>query len=462
LPRGGARAIVLPGPFEGNGGSTLRLLIVSYAFPPAGGVSVQRVAKLVKYLPAFGVEPWVLTAENPSVPLRDETLLRDLGRGARVVHARTLEPSYDKKAAVWRGAASMGPLAPARRALARFASAALVPDPQILWLPAAAPALRRLSAEVDAVLVSGPPFSPFLLGPLSRAPFVLDYRDEWRTAATYEMHGGPLLARAIDALEPRLVRRAARVLTATDAFRENLLRRYPHLDPGRIFTLTNGFDPDDFNHIAETNPPRGQAPGGKIVLTYAGTTFWHTSPRGLFAALRLLSERSPALAALFDVRFVGRIVDTERALFDDPSLFMVRRLGPHSHEEALRLLAESHAALIIVDDIPGNRAIISGKIFDIMGASRPCLALAPEGELSRLVERHGLGLVVHPREPEAIAAALERIAHSFQRGEPILPFRPEGLERFHRRAIAGRLAAILNDAFARGPGRAPPSIAAAS
>ncbi|MDI1442993.1 glycosyltransferase family 4 protein [Polyangium sp. 6x1] len=422
----------------------MRLLIVSYAFPPVGGVAVQRVTKLAKYLPSCGVETTVLTAENPSVPIRDESLLRDVPAEVNVVRVRTLEPSYEKKAAVWRGAASKGRFAGARRALARIASAALVPDPQILWLPAAAAAIRRLSANVDAVLVSGPPFSPFLLGPLARVPFLLDYRDEWRTAATYEMHGGPLLARAIDTIEPALVRRAARILTATEDFRQNLLARYRDLDERRVITLTNGYDPDDFAHIVAAPPPP-YAPGRKLVATYAGTTFWHTSPRGLFAGLRLLAERAPRLANLFDIRFVGRVVDTERAVFEENPLPMVRHLGFRPHDEALSLLAESHLALVVVDDIPGNAAIYPGKIFDIMAVGRPCLALAPKGALSRLVEHHRLGVVVHPREPAAIAEALERIARSFQRGEPLLPGRPEGLEPFHRRAIAGRLAEIVRE-----------------
>ena len=423
----------------------MRLLIVSYTFPPVGGVAVQRVTKFAKYLPSCGVETTVLTAENPSVPIRDETLLRDVPAEVKVVRVPTLEPSYEKKKAVWRGAAAKGRFSGARRALARFASAALVPDPQILWLPAAAPAIRRLSANVDVVLVSGPPFSPFLLGPLARVPFVLDYRDEWRTAATYEMHGGPLLARAIDTLEPALVRRAARILTATEEFRRNLLVRYPDLHPGRVVTLTNGYDPDDFAHVLDAPPPLPYAKGRKLVATYAGTTFWHTSPRGLFAGLRLLRERAPQLADLFDIRFVGRVVDTERAVFEEDPLPMVRHLGFRPHEEALSLLAESHLALVIVDDIPGNTSIYPGKIFDIMAVGRPCLALAPEGALSRLVERHKLGLVVHPREPAAIAEALERIALSFQRGEPLLAARPEGLEPYHRRAIARRLADVLHE-----------------
>ena len=55
-----------------------RVLVVSYHFPPVGGAGVQRVAKFARYLPESGWDVSVLQAANPSVPLRDETLLAEL------------------------------------------------------------------------------------------------------------------------------------------------------------------------------------------------------------------------------------------------------------------------------------------------------------------------------------------------------------------------------------------------
>ena len=71
-----------------------RALVIAYAFPPTGGAGVGRPLKLVKYLPAHGVRPAVLTASNPSVPLRDESLLADLPPDLDIVRVRTLEPGY--------------------------------------------------------------------------------------------------------------------------------------------------------------------------------------------------------------------------------------------------------------------------------------------------------------------------------------------------------------------------------
>src|SRR5436305_14776719 len=55
-----------------------RLLLVAYNFPPVGGAGVQRPVKWVKNLRLFGWDVTVLTAENPSVPTRDDSLLSDI------------------------------------------------------------------------------------------------------------------------------------------------------------------------------------------------------------------------------------------------------------------------------------------------------------------------------------------------------------------------------------------------
>ncbi len=456
----------------------LTALLVSYSFPPVGGAGVQRVLKLTKYLPSHGITPRVLTVSNPSVPVLDPSLERDFPPGLRVVRARTFEPGYAMKKAAWSSEAatradasrSSGSGAAekrakpgaAKRALATAKGAAvrrlsglakqlLVPDAQILWQPAAqAAAFRELFLRgdaPDAVVVSGPPFSQFLLAPLSRlrpgTAVVLDYRDEWSTyRATYEMMGGRLAALVGDPLESALLRCAHAVVTATDEFRQNLLARFSFLDPARVRSIPNGYDPDDFP--AELPDP----PRDKFVVSYAGTVFKLTSARGFLGGVRLLHERSPKLARRLSVQFMGRIVDTETESFDGTEALGVTRRGYLPHEEVLRELSASHAVLCILDDVPGVERIYPAKIFELMYLGRPCLTLSPPGALTRLVEKHRLGEILPPRDEGKIAAYLERELRAFEDsgGRPGKPEEPVGIARYHRRALAGELAEVVREA----------------
>jgi glycosyltransferase involved in cell wall biosynthesis len=433
---------------------TLRALVVSYAFPPVGGAGVQRMLKLVKYLPGHGVLPSVLTVERASVPVLDPSLLAEVPPEVTIVRAATLEPSYAAKNAAWRAQADAPRQRGARplRALSKLGRELLVPDPQILWLPAAARALvRRLrDAQDDVVLVSGPPFSQFLLGPLAagvaRTPFVLDYRDEWTTTSSiYEMSGS---ARAAEWLERAVLRRASAITTATEEFRSHLLERFSFLDPARIVAIPNGYDPADFP-AALPEPP-----SDRLVVTYTGTVFRLTSARGFLAGLRLLHERAPALAARLEVRFVGRIVETEADAFEQSEALGVHLLGYVPHAEALASLASSNVALCLLADLPGSERIYPAKIFEIMRLGRPALVLTPKGALAELVRRHRLGDVVPPDDAPAIAAALERLLRAFADGT--LPLRSAAIEveRFDRRRLAGEFARVLELACARAASRA--------
>jgi glycosyltransferase involved in cell wall biosynthesis len=449
----------------------LRALVVTYVFPPVGGAGVQRTAKLCKYLPEHGVTPTVLTAANPSVPLYDPSLLKDVSPSLRILRARTLEPSYEVKRAAWAaeaaakggsgGSGSSGPaqasptwLQSVRKSATKsavgLAKQLLIPDPQVLWQPGAQLALARalLTDPPDVVLVSAPPFSQFLLAPLARAmrrgtAVVLDYRDEWSMyREVYEMMGKAAV-RAGEVMEAWLVRRAHAITTATGAFRDNLLRRFPDLDPASVVAIPNGFDADDF-------PADLPQPGDdKFRLSYAGSVLKMNCPRGFLRALRLLHERDPQLGAKLEVEFLGRIVDTELDAFEGTEALGVTRRGYVPHDEVLPALSRSHGVLCTLADVPGADSMYPGKIFELMHLGRPVFTFAPRGALRDLVDQHRLGPTADPDDAEGIANILEQALRSWEQGTYAVRSDAVGVARYHRRELAGDFARTFREASAR-------------
>jgi glycosyltransferase involved in cell wall biosynthesis len=434
----------------------LRALLVSYIFPPTGGAGIQRVLKLAKYLPFHGVTPSVLTARNPSVPLRDDSLMRDLDPAMTILRARTLEPDYGVKARTWRADRDQTQSLRARVAhkLTSMARQVLVPDPQILWQPGAQVALaRRLvgSDRDDVVMISGPPFSQFLLAPTARlargTALVLDYRDEWSTLRqTYEMVAGRFARAAGDVLETRLLRLAHAVVTATEAFRSNLLARFPFLQPDRVFAIPNGYDSEDVQRAS------GSPPTDRLTVTYAGTVFRLTSPVGLLKAVRRVHEQTPELARLLRLRFIGRIVETEQATFEGLQAIGVECVGYLPHETMMKEVASSHLLLCLLDEVPGAERIYPAKVFELMALQRPCLTLAPDGALADLVRDCRLGHLLPPRDDDSIAAYLQQLLRDFRDGKA--PQQPPAvkIERYDRKALAGEFAEVFRKAltWARG------------
>ncbi|MBX3231194.1 MAG: glycosyltransferase [Labilithrix sp.] len=429
-----------------------RALIVAYAFPPTGGAGVQRISKMVKYLPAHGVTPSVLTVSNPSVPVTDASLTRDLPPDLDVIRARTFEPGYGAKKAAWEAAADASPSLrkQAVKTASGFVRQLMYPDVQLLWLPGATAALAKtlVTSPPDVVLISGPPFSPFLLAPLAhaRSAVILDYRDEWSVIRkNYEMTGAAIGNLIGDPLEALLLKRAEMVTTATEEFRRDMLERFPFLDPSSVVAIPNGYDRDDFPADLPA-PPRDE-----FVISYVGTVFKLMSPKGLLAAVQKLHEREPELAKLLHVRFIGRIVDSEAALFEGMERYGVERVGYVAHEEAVRSLATSHLVLVVLDDTDGVERMYPAKTFEAMAIGRPTLVLAPaDSALAHLVRKHEVGDLLPPRDEEAICAYLAQKLRAWRDGDRGVPASsPVDIETFDRKNTAGRFADVMREAMRR-------------
>lgn len=424
----------------------VRVLFVAYSFPPVGGAGVQRVLKFVRHLPAHGITPIVLTASNPSVPIRDDSLLAEIGADIRIERVLTLEPSYSIKRALVRGNGDHD--AGISTKAARFGSSILFPDPQLLWLPSAGFAIRRLAREglpIDAVIISVPPFSQLLLVPwirrFVRAPIVLDYRDEWETTlrAGHEQPAAALVTRAAKHIERAIVRRADAVTTATEEFRTALLERIDALEPEHVHFLPNGWDRDDL--------PIGKQPlpGDRFRVSYAGTVLRLTSLRSVVEALRIVHAKRSDLAACIDLVVLGRVTPSERAILQGTERLGVQLRGYVEHRRALIELARSHLNLCVLDDIEGAERIYPAKIFELMALRRRSLVIAPPGALERLAKQHRMGDVVSPGDPKGIAQILERHVEAWQAGVYDPTVQPVQVERYERRALAGELAGILRN-----------------
>jgi hypothetical protein len=69
----------------------LNVLLITYSFPPAGGVGVLRAASLARYLPSAGIRLDVLTTRNAATVGADSALLRDIPSEVTVHRSLTVD-----------------------------------------------------------------------------------------------------------------------------------------------------------------------------------------------------------------------------------------------------------------------------------------------------------------------------------------------------------------------------------
>jgi glycosyltransferase involved in cell wall biosynthesis len=447
--------------------STLRrrVLFVSYLFPPVGGVGVHRVTKFVKYLPQFGWDCSVLTVANPSTPLIDGSLRRDVPVSTVVCRAKTLEPGYGIKQAVGAGQReSTGFVASAKsmakRLARRMVNTVLQPDPQILWRPAALREGKRLLRETphDAIIATGPPFSSLLLGAAlarsSKLPLILDYRDEWGISNAYwenKQHGW--FSNMIQKRMQFSAVRAAEILLATTPSSAKELERTAEAASSRARArfIYNGFDPDDFGkqsgHQVRINYGNGV---NRCRLAFVGT-LWNLNPIGpVVDGLLRLWEMRPDLAARLEIVFAGRRTAEQDAELDrlaDSAVRVVRQPFM-AHDEAIRLMHDADALLLLNADKPETHRIVNAKTFEYMAAKRPIFVVAPRGDLWDVTANLPGTIQVTPSKSEAIAEGFVKLLERHAAGIHF-DARVWDIARFERKRLAQNLAELLDDVLHR-------------
>ncbi len=432
-----------------------RVLVVSYHFPPVGGAGVQRVAKFARYLPEFGWDVSVLQAANPSVPLRDESLLTELPADLVIERARTWEPSYAAKAS---GATpSRGGSSAVRRAARRVARLLLQPDAQILWYPAAVRHGLRLLRRLphDAILATAPSYTNLLVGRrlalASGLPLLCDFRDEWDLSQEYwENAAHDRAARAVQRRMQRAVlRQAAAIVATTAASTSRLVARAAEAgaEPASL-TIYNGWDAGDFAAATTDRavPPRP----GTFRLVYAGTLWNLTSIAPVADAIERLAASGTAPLARLELLALGRKTPEQQQ-----QLERIGRAGcvltdvPYSdHATAIATMRSADALLLLLSDLPGVERVVPAKLFEYFAAARPMLAVTPPGEAAALVDAVQPGAHHLPGDTAGIAAWLSQ--HLSQPGPGSSGVAPAAaIARYERRALAGQLAQLLDQVTAR-------------
>jgi glycosyltransferase involved in cell wall biosynthesis len=84
-------------------------------------------------------------------------------------------------------------------------------------------------------------------------------------------------------------------------------------------------------------------------------------------------------------------------------------------------------------------------VYEYLGAGRPILAFAPEGDAARLIRSLGAGAVVAPDDAKGAEAVLEQWMTAWLKGNPIPAASAEAVLRFERKSLTGELAAVLEE-----------------
>lgn len=400
----------------------MKILIVSWFFPPTNTMGALRVGKLADFLLFRGHDVRVLSAADVPRPQDlptdfpservERTDWYDVNRIPRFVSStvrrgvQALRTGHMRPGATSRDTADGASVSPdrldrntIRAKLGEFVEHVIYfPDRYVGWLPYAVRGGRKLcdTWRPDLVFASSPPVTGLLAGRALAdyigCKWVAEFRDRW---VEDPYSPPPHWRNAIERVtQRRLIRSAAGLVTVSEPWAEEYRHRY-----GKpTIAVYNGYDPADYNEEGLGSPESND-----LVVVYTGRIYpGRRDPSPLFEAMRLLGDRHGVRAVFYGAE-QSQIVPAAAAFGVN------HRVSVHPHvpyEQSLRAQMQADVLLFMQWNDPREEGNVPGKLFEYLAARRPILALGYENTVpANIVRERAAGFFIN--DPAKIATQLE-------------------------------------------------------
>jgi len=423
----------------------MKLLIITYYWPPAGGPGVQRWLKFVKYLPDFGIEPIVYIPENPTYPLIDEGLLKEVNPNITILKQRITEPyawaSAFSKSSTKKISSGIIPHKKKQSFLQRIMlwvrGNLFIPDARVLWVKPSVNYLSKYIKEngIETIITTGPPHSLHLIGlrlkELHSLKWIADFRDPWTTIGYHKaLKLSASAAKKHKDLERKVLNTADTILVTSRTTKTE----FEALTTKPVAVITNGYDTETVDK---------QPLDEKFTLAHIGSFLSERNPKILWEALSELVLENEEFKSHFELKLIGAVSREVLDAINVAGIFgYVNSLGYVSHAEAVAQQRKSQVLLMVEIDSEETKCIIPGKLFEYMVSERPILAIGPIGaDFASIVQTTNTGIFVAYTEKEKLKNALLQWFIQYQQGD--LKSNAIGLQQYSRKNLTGQLVQIL-------------------
>lgn len=418
----------------------MKVVIITYYWPPAGGSGVQRWLKFVKYFQEFGIEPIVYTVDKANYPKEDTTLLKEIPENVTILKQPIWEPTdvffWKRKNQQKTGVsnASKGGF------LSFIRGNFFIPDPKVFWVNKSVRFLQNYIVEnkIEAIISTGPPHSMHLIAQKLRfnnsLKWIADFRDPWTNLYYNEDFKQRNFAKNKNKkLETAVLKNADCILTVS-----NVLKKEFEKTAKNVAVIPNGFD-------VETFAVKSLKLDDEFSISYIGLLPKQSNPKVLFKVLNALCKNNSSFSGDLKINFIGDISEEVKKEISANNLMeKVAFKGYVSHQEAIEYQKKSQVLLLLIPNVKESKGILTGKLFEYMTAKRPILAIGPEqGDLNDILNDTNTGVVVGFNNEEKLSSEIVQLYDQYKKG--VLQVNAVNLEQYHRRKLTENLSEIIHN-----------------
>jgi glycosyltransferase involved in cell wall biosynthesis len=397
-----------------------KVLVITYYWPPAGGIAVQRWVKFCKYLGEYGWQPVVFTVSNGHYQLTDQSMTKEI-EDLTIIRRPIWEPYRLYQLFSGKKTGNLNPdeikpgenMSVLKKISVWVRSNFFVPDARKFWIKPSIGYLTNFLAKnkIDAIVSTGPPHSAHLIALALKKkmnlPWLADFRDPWTTMDYYREL---LLTRWADRQHHRLEKEVLTTADAVTVIGRGMKEEFDVKRGTPVTIVTNGFDESDFAR-------EPQEVDQEFSIVHMGSFFARVNPSGVWQALGELKRENHPLIPKLKIKLTGRVAPSVIEDINLNGLGEFLRLESFvPHEEAIRQMKSAAVLLLCVYE--ENKFIVTGKLFEYLAANRPILFTgAKDGDAAQIVLETEAGPVFSRNEVSAIKNHLVLLFDQFEKRE---------------------------------------------
>ncbi len=358
-----------------------KVLIITYNWPPCGGIGVLRCLKFVKYLRQFGWEPIVYIPDGAEYPYFDNSNEKDIPVDLTIIKGKIFEPFKAFKMLTGRKNSNLNNIVHVREKQSIFDKLGIfvrgnffIPDARSFWIK---PSVKRLtkylaSNRVDAIFTDGPPHTNTVIGTklskITGIPHIADFQDPWTQVDYYKLFKITAWAhKRHKDLEQDTFRVAKKITIASPSWKTDI----EQIGAKNVDVLYYGYDEDDFTKI-EIEPDKF------FTFCHAGLLGFDRNPESFFAVIKSLNEEIPSFKNHFRLKLIGQVdFEVTNAIKKYGLTDQVILLGTVQRNIALEEICNAWSLLLPLNIAENAKGRMPGKLYEYLRAKRPIICFGP-------------------------------------------------------------------------------------
>ena len=420
-----------------------KVLFITYFWPPSGKASLHWPLKMIKYLPSFGWEPFVLTIKEDTFYQKDETLLKEISPELKVIKTGTIEPFniYRKllskkkdEPLIASESMSLTKKSFSHQVSLWIRMNIFVPDARVGWYFPGVKSGKKFISEnkMDSIISIGPPHTAHLLGrrlsSIFNIPHIPVFIDPWADIVYYKDFNRNRFTQSLDKyLETNIIDKAKEIVFVTETMKKDYIKKYSGIKK-KSHVLYWGYNEDDFSKIEKEN---NSIETDEELITHAGNLYDYNNPVLFWEYLKSEIDKGKNIK----IKFIGTISPKINEIILRTGISKnVEYLGFLPYSEMLEELLKSNILLMMVNE----KRHVPGKLFEYLRTGKPIIAFGSDNEeVKKILEETNAGRIFNFNENVEEFFNLESGYRKYATNFSVI-------KKYDRKNIAEELSRILN------------------